>query len=231
MQTFRTGQFRPNSLRVFHSERTTCLHCGCPSVNTFSISYTEKDSGQFVMHTFAPIHSRNRFICLRAERDKREKKCVGFESASETQHWLDNVEGWEPTSGNIVVGIRRKEALVNLSRSSSAESSPTRERSSNLRRRHRQVEKPKITEEDEWEAWTMDAHGHLETYAFAGSNSFMDSGLLVSRAGPVCKLGPKSLAVGFGNTIKVLLVGNERYEDECMPTEIHKRGKRYGRLR
>lgn len=157
-----------------------------------------------------------RDICLRAERDRRERKCTGFESVTESTHWLDNVEGWEPTSMNLVTGIRRRELALDDSQSSDDYESPSQGYSS-LRRRKRCEKKPVCEEEeDEWEAWTMDACGHVASYPLHDEldPDSRGDGLMVSRAGPVTKVGQRSVAVGFGNNVKVLLVGTERFEDE-----------------
>lgn len=170
----------------------------------------------FMMHTFTSSRGKMRDICLRAERDRRERKCTGFESVIETTHWLDNVEGWEPTSLNMVAGVRRREVPLD-DQSSDDYESPTHCGSS-LRRR-KQLEKKNLRcddEEDEWEAWTMDSCGVVTSYPLHDSTDpdSRGDGLLVSRAGPVTKLGQRSVAVGFGNNIKLLLLGMERYEDE-----------------
>lgn len=169
----------------------------------------------FMMHTFTSSRGRMRDICLRAERDRRERKCTGFESVTEATHWLENVEGWEPTSQNLVAGIRRHETPQEDNQSSDDYESPTQGYSSLRRRKHTEKKAP-IEEEDEWEAWTMDACGVVTSFPLHDEKD-PDShgeGLLVSRAGPVTKVGQRSVAVGFGNNIKVLLVGNERFEDE-----------------
>jgi hypothetical protein len=168
----------------------------------------------FMMHTFSSSRGKMRDICLRAERDRRERKCSGFESVVETTHWLDNVEGWEPTNLNMVAGIRRREMSMDNQGSDDYES-PTKN-CSNLRRRKKLEKKPIYEEEDEWEAWTMDACGVVTSYPLVDDLD-MESrgeGLLVSRAGPVTKVGQRSVAVGFGNTVKVLRVGTEWFEDE-----------------
>ncbi|KAI5840369.1 sterol-sensing domain of SREBP cleavage-activation-domain-containing protein [Tricharina praecox] len=216
IRSFQTGQFKPGSLRAFHAKQRTCLYCGCPSVLSFSIAYSERESGMFMMHTFTSSRGKMRDICLRAERDRRERKCTGFESVIETTHWLDNVEGWEPTSLNMVAGVRRREVPLD-DQSSDDYESPTHCGSS-LRRR-KQLEKKNLRcddEEDEWEAWTMDSCGVVTSYPLHDSTDpdSRGDGLLVSRAGPVTKLGQRSVAVGFGNNIKLLLLGMERYEDE-----------------
>lgn len=183
-------------------------------MESFSIAYTERESGMFIMHTFAPTKGRSRYICLRAERDRREKKCTGFEQVEETMHWMENVEGWEPTSLNLVAGIRRIDSHRD------AESSDDHAYSSRIERKGLRQRRPKgkslaMAEEDEWEAWAMSFDGVISRYSLAdmlGGDS--DKGLLVSRTGPVTRIGQRSIAVGYGNAIKVLLVGNERYDDE-----------------
>lgn len=212
VKSFQIGQFKASTLRAFHAKRRTCLYCGCPSVESFSIAYTERESGMFIMHTFAPTKGRSKYICLRAERDRREKKCTGFEQIEETMHWMENVEGWEPTSLNLVAGIRRIESHLDSENSDDHAYSSGIEKSSLCQRRKRGRSLVVSEEEDEWEAWTMSFDGVISRYPLADIPS--DKALLVSHTGPVTRVGQRSIAVGFGNAIKVLLVGNERYDDE-----------------
>jgi hypothetical protein len=163
------------------------------------------------MHTFVSSRGRMRDICLRAERDWREKKCAGFESVVESMHWLEHVEGWEPTNLNLVAGIRRREAIQEDQSSDDCESVSPDENSS-LRRRRNVGKKPNVEEDDEWEAWTMHADGVVTSYPLGDNMGESDDSLLVSRAGPVCRVGQRSVAAGFGNTVRLLSVGSERYE-------------------
>jgi len=76
-------------------------------------------------------------------------------------------------------------------------------------------EKHGTEDDDEWEAWTMHADGIVASYPLSDSAAEgSDESLLVSRAGPMCRVGQRSVAVGFGNTVKLLAIGNERYEGE-----------------
>lgn len=77
----------------------------------------------------------------------------------------------------------------------------------------------------------MDAKGTVTAYPFGAleEQGMCDDRLMVSRAGPVEKIGQRSVAVGFGNTLKVLYVGNERFEDEAgleVPHQSHLRTNR-----
>lgn len=169
----------------------------------------------FIMHTFAPAKGRSKYICLRAERDRREKKCTGFEHIEESTHWLENVEGWEPTSSNLVAGIRRIDSHQETESSDDSVSS-SRAEVTRLRQRRKKGKQIVVAEEDEeWEAWTITFDGVITRYSLADvPGDVSDRGLLVSRTGPFTRIGQRSIAIGFGNAIKVLLIGNERYDDE-----------------
>ena len=184
-------------------------------MESFSIAYTERESGMFIMHTFTP-KGRSKTICLRAERDRRERKCTGFEHVEESFHWMENVEGWEPTTSNLVAGIRRIDFHQDTE---SSDDYPYNQRKkiASLRHRRKKGKQPTVDdgEDDEWEAWTMSFDGVVTRYSLTDTTGdSSDKGLLVSRTGPFTRLGQRSIAVGFGNTVKVLLVGTERYDDE-----------------
>lgn len=213
VKSFQIGQCKASTLRAFHAKRRTCLYCGCPSVESFSIAYTERDSSMFIMHTFAPTKGRSKYICLRAERDRREKKCTGFEQIEESTHWMENVEGWEPTSSNLVAGIRRIDHHDAESSDDYAYSLGTEK--PGLRQRRKRGKSLAMGEEGEWEAWAMSFDGEVTRYALADiSSGSSGKGLLVSRTGPVTRVGQRSIAVGFGNTIKIIHAGVERFDDE-----------------
>jgi Sterol-sensing domain of SREBP cleavage-activation len=104
IRTFQIGQAIASSVRVISSPQRPCLSCGAPGVASFSIVYTERETDTMYMHTFCP----NRLlICLRAERDPREKRCVGFEGTKEGIHWVTGVEAWEAVGSNAVLGVRK----------------------------------------------------------------------------------------------------------------------------
>lgn len=167
-----------------------------------------------VMHTFTSSRGGLRDICLRAERDRRERKCTGFESVNEEIHWVENVEGWEPTSLNMLAGIRRKDMASDDPSSDDLDFASSC--SNSLRRRKKTERKIAMEDDDDWEAWTMDHKGHVTSYSLhdAEDNDSFDDRLMVGHIGPVAKIGQQSVAVGFGNTVKVLYIGNERFEAE-----------------
>ncbi|VVT53021.1 uncharacterized protein SAPINGB_P003364 [Magnusiomyces paraingens] len=107
---FEIGHLKPSSLRAFHSQPTHCRFCGCVSVDTFSIAYSDAEhEGLTICHTLTIDNRAKNSICIRVERDPRETRCLGFEATTERQHWIDRVEGWDATDMNMIMGVRRKE--------------------------------------------------------------------------------------------------------------------------
>jgi len=121
-------------------------------------------------------------------------------------HWIENVESWE-TVNNHVLGIRRRQQPP---------SAPQKVESASARRRQK-FSKTVDEEDDEWESWSMASDGEINAYPLHDQEGYLSrlsaTSLLVSRTGPAVKLGSRSVAIGFGNSIKVLVAGVERYED------------------
>lgn len=244
VRNFQLGHFKPNTLRVFHSQPTHCRFCGCVSVDTLSIAYTEVD-GMVICHTLTIDNRAKNSICIRVERDPRETRCLGFEATTERQHWLERVEGWDATDINMIMGVRRKEV------SQSIENEGTDSKLSSLRSRKNKVGSafsrynppanrfPLIS--STWEGFAMSAIGEISYYDIPDYSEHVQSDktsmskdphiskryfggyggigleldavlrrrLLIRSIGPVTKYGAKSIAVAFGNIIKVLYFGKE----------------------
>lgn len=248
---FQLGHFSPKTLRVFHSHPSHCRFCGCASVDTLSIAYTDSETeGMVICHTLTIDNRAKNSICIRVERDPRETRCLGFEATTERQHWINNVEGWDSTDMNMILGVRRREneeqdvpttIIENNNTLSSSISWMQKKGGSLISRSSRnpvsstaplipQAKFPLIS--TTWEGWAMSANGHLTFYDIPdyndnshpndvrnhrmsglGIGSELDgitrTRLLIRTVGPVCKYGTKSIAVAFGNIIKVLYFGKE----------------------
>jgi len=214
------GQFKPESFRVFHPEPSHCRFCGCASIPSFTIAYTELESDTLIIHTFSIDNRAKNSICLRVERDPRETRCLGFASVTEHQHWLRHVQGWLPTDLDRIVGIKRKNKPSNskkppfylsiLSRIPGLDLtglglrvSGTEDCSVSF-----QGHKP-LT--DYWEGFVMTADGVVDYYDIPKG---AQTGLSVKKLGPVAKFGHKSIVATFGNVMKVLYLGNDNLIDE-----------------
>lgn len=252
---FQIGHFKPQTLRAFHSQPTHCRFCGCVSVDTLSIAYTDaEEEGMVICHTLTIDNRAKNSICIRVERDPRETRCLGFEATTERQHWIGRVEGWDTTDINMIMGVRRKEsppeiplATFNTPLSSGISwiknHSPSITNGSVTRSRRREPSSRLSLQDDSkfplisstWEGWAMSATGQVSYYDIpdysehihpndsnmrskSNSNNMsigmeLDgvsrSRLLIRSIGPVTKFGAKSIAVAFGNIIKVLYFGKE----------------------
>ncbi|GMM27317.1 hypothetical protein DAMA08_000330 [Martiniozyma asiatica (nom. inval.)] len=225
------GQFKSSTFKVFHPEPKHCKFCGCASVATFSVAYTELETNMLIMHTFSIDNRAKNSICLRVERDSRETRCLGFASATDHQHWLSNVEGWSPTDLNMLMGVRRKERAddsdntENLYSDTNGHNLRTSvgqyvDTNGRVRNRYGNEEiknkkkgnsvsldlnnSPKLG--DIWEGWTMTADGQVRFYEIPHGSS---SGLLIKSVGHVQKFGHKSIIVSFGNIMKIFYLGND----------------------
>lgn len=272
VRNFQLGHFKTNSLRVFHSQPTHCRFCGCVSVDTLSIAYSDAETdGMVICHTLTIDNRAKNSICIRVERDPRETRCLGFDATTERQHWIEGVEGWDVTEINMLMGVRRK---IPLYEEQDEEDEPEQDgpasTGSTLRRRRtngrKQLHTPKPTNgafpliSSTWEGFAMSAIGQISYYdipdnaehvhpdktgrgyGLGGGTGLGGGGgivtgkdivfkryfggygnggigleldavtrrrLLIQSIGPVAKYGAKSIAVAFGNILKVLYFGKE----------------------
>ncbi len=217
VRTFQVGQVKPQTVRVLHSPHRQCLLCGALCVGSLSLVYTELQTHNCIMHTFTP-GKKGTLICLHNPTRGQGKGCAGFESALESLHWVENVSAWEATEINTVIGVRKR---PNLQPDPSDETKHSTQFSSGVFRRRRGRSQPQpspITPEpdDEWEAWSLSASGDIHTTPLSPpTEQGVDANvqLFVSKAGPICKLGARSVALGFGNVVKVIMLGKERFEE------------------
>lgn len=209
IKVFDIGHFKPSTIRVAHSEPTHCKFCGCASVKSFSIIYEDAYDKTVIMHTFQlkTKKSKNN-ICLRVERDPREIRCLGFDSVVETQYWYENVEAWELTDVNMIFGFRRRDEPAEEVEKPSALAATGLQ---SLRNRKKPIKTAPKSRSlgDVWEAFIITAvDGMLIPYQFPEGDA--QPGLVANRINSIAKYGFKSVAVNFGNLIKILYLGNDK---------------------
>ncbi|AOW06465.1 YALI0F00968p [Yarrowia lipolytica CLIB122] len=267
------GHYKRGTLRAFHSNPIHCRFCGSTSIESISVAYSDYETlGLVICHTVT-LDSRSKSnICLRVERDPREIRCLSFEASQEKQHWMSNVEGWETTGINMIMGVSRKQQpneadtgeIISYSdpvRDTSlfgTSASPYQTPDSvysrlNAMSSHNKRQLSSVIEKRPplavtWEGWIMSASGKVSYYDIPETSLInqtknkqqqSDSGdcsqtvpgvglathlpmgrLLIGSVGPVTRYGTKSIAVVFGNIIKILYFGNEEsFVDELTPNE------------
>ncbi|KAE8443978.1 hypothetical protein EG329_001202 [Mollisiaceae sp. DMI_Dod_QoI] len=202
--TFRNSSFKHRTLRAIHSPPQQCLSCGAVALASFSIAYTTEEDGSFIMRTLTADQNariRTGLICLRAERDLRERRCIGFGSGVEKLYSIPNPGVWETTAANGVAGVRRKEQK-------NPEASPNAFSGDRtfFRRRERTSQSEHGVDEA-WEAWTMTAKGVINIHP-------IKTNLFTSRVGPLCSIGRNAIAVGLAEGIALVQFGSQLHDND-----------------
>lgn len=212
VKRFAIDCFKPNTLRVFHDSPTHCKFCGSASVASFSIAYTDAESGRVTMHTYKLESRTKTSICLRVERDLREIRCLGMESAVETVHYLYDAEDWCVTDSNMLIGMRKVPQVLESSKTGS--SSMTRTLSDDevglQQRKKSKYEGSDLNSESHlihniWEGWSMSANGKILFHKIPVGVT----GLVTDRLGPLTQFGAKAIVVGLANIMDMFYVGSE----------------------
>ncbi|KAL9083952.1 MAG: hypothetical protein Q9165_008295 [Trypethelium subeluteriae] len=185
------------------------------------LAYTETETGNCYMHTFTAREGQNASICLQSSLQHDSLNCKGFAHAAEALHWVDSAGVWESCAAQAIIGIRKRPQITQATSEDSKErgyNNGTTNFLHTLRSRRRIVENAigaRRHDNDDWEAYTLSTSGDFYTTPLHPSSATVDEAdpLFVSSAGPICKLGARSVAVGFGNGIKIVALGHERFEE------------------
>lgn len=183
---------------------------GARTISAWTLAYVSDEDGDLVLQTYIPIENCDSIWFSDAAAPVAGTSCTWAEARQITRR-IRNPGLWTPLRNGCILGIRKKEEA--------AQRSPIQERlpgfaQSNLRRRGHADSPPRRPKpEDTWEIWVMtrlEREGDIETAPFIAPDD--PTGLIVSELGPIVKVGSSSAAVGFGNVVKVITVGHERFE-------------------
>ena len=215
LHTFEKLNMKPNTLECFHSVKRK-RHCGLEGLASFSLAYTDRDSGDLILQTYLPKQEGD-LICIGPKKCTTDLSCNSWTEARLHVYHVTNPGQWCSLPSGSVVGVRKREmpSRPSPSDSSSLALSITSGTSS-LRRRSAVPRPPSSLREelDIWEAWMISSKGERHTiplYSEAEA-SRMDHQLFVTSCGPMTKVGQRSVALGFGNVIKIVTVGHERFD-------------------
>lgn len=225
IHTFLAVLIKGSSLRILNSPRRDCKSCGSTAVHSISLVYIDFETHACVMRTYTLSDDYNDLICLAPTISKKATTCRNLSSSKEHTYTVDEPGSWESTRSQAVIGIRIRPNIVGTPTSASSSSSGFESASllaeSRLDLTHRSqgllstsiLDTPRTEKDanrDEWEVWTMSSSGEFHTEPLPAS----PNELLVADTGPIVPLGNRSVALGFGNKVKVILVGNERFETD-----------------
>ncbi|KAI0914063.1 sterol-sensing domain of SREBP cleavage-activation-domain-containing protein [Ustulina deusta] len=213
--TFKVDPIQPKSLKAFHS-RPRRMRCGSVALWSFTIAYLNAYTRDLVVQTYSP-QNEDESLCFCDPESPSRKTCCPWRRAKETRRIIKNPGIWLALPSGIMVGVRRKMPQNYCANTHSYP--PPSSQSSGLRNRrhtHHPVA-PSQQAHDDWEVW-MFSHfgGKQDTWETAPLcvDAEDDGHLFVTHLGPMANVGSSSIVVGLSNVIKVITVGQERFETE-----------------
>ena len=238
IHAFEIGHIKTHSFRVMHSARRQCP-CGAPAVQTLSVAYTEQDKEHMILQTLTPKDTSSSQICLGKPLDRTKHQCQGLDSATEAVYCVEPAGVWESTSASNIVGVRRRAQSTSAASSASDDEDGAPNPVVPTSRVRQRARKPTTLHDptrfangstsghrythghtddgDRWEAWTLSLTGELRSRPLLPDDDDeteddAEDDLFVVAPGPIARLGKRRVAVGFGNTIKIITLGKELFD-------------------
>ncbi|KAI0977400.1 sterol-sensing domain of SREBP cleavage-activation-domain-containing protein [Xylaria arbuscula] len=213
--TFRVDPIQPKSLKAFHS-RPRRMRCGSVALWSFTIAYTNAYTRDLVVQTYSP-QNEEESLCFCDPESPSRKTCCPWRRAKETRRIIKNPGVWLALPSGIMVGVRKKITQKYITNTHSHPPSSLQSGGLRNRRHTHHPTAPSPQSHDDWEVW-MFSHfgGKQDTWETAPLcvDTEDDGHLFVTHLGPMANVGSSSIVVGLSNVIKVITVGQERFETE-----------------
>lgn len=205
--TFSTKPIRPSTVRCFHSARRR-PQCGSVGLAYLALAYTNSETSECMLQVYLPEREGDT-ICFRDPYTPGSKTCCLWKETVEHTYTVEKPGDWEALPIGYIVGVRK----CTPRRKDPQHARPTSE----LRRRagfERRIPSNDMLKRDDnedlWEAWSLSMRGE---HSSTPLESFSQDHLLVTDVGPVETVGKRSMAVGLGNVVKIITVGNDRFDE------------------
>ncbi|KAI0157892.1 sterol-sensing domain of SREBP cleavage-activation-domain-containing protein [Hypoxylon sp. FL1284] len=216
IHTFKVDPIQPKSMKCFHS-RPRKMRCGSVALWSFTLAYLNTYTRDLTVQTYSPQHD-GESLCFCDPASPTRKTCCPWQRAKESRRVIKNPGLWDALPSGIMVGVRRKSG--EKIRADGNPSHPSLQQLHGLRRRHNTTSRPQSSNangqiaQDNWEVWMFSHFGKQETWeTLPLCPEIEDDGhLYVNTLGPMIRVGRASVAVGLSNVIKIIMVGNERFE-------------------
>jgi len=217
IHTFQTEPIRHRSLKFLRSRRRQ-TQCGSQGLSSFTLAYVSAETGECILQTYLPPQE-GQTICFSNPSDPKTANCCLWRNTRELKRRVENPGSWEALPNGSVVGVRRKSdgsgggTMAEQGKKGQDASSPSPQRNDFRRRRRSQSRPPERREG--WEVWVMsqlEKEENYETRPLATPEESGSEHLMVSTPGPMEKTGSCSVAIAFGDVIKVIAVGHERFD-------------------
>lgn len=223
IHTFQTEPMQPRTLKYLRSSPRQA-HCGTTGLGSFTLAYVAADTGDLVLQTYLPQHEDDA-ICFCPSFHPRIRNCNVLSNTREVKRSIKDPGDWEALPNGSIIGVRRKLPKP-------VKENGLRQRNTNWR--HRALSSQK----DRWEVWVMCQLEKDQNYETRPLEDEDDDEamfrLMISKLGPIVKVGAGSAAIGFGDMIKVITVGHERFgssADRLGPEDLMNLTNRRRKLR
>lgn len=213
IHTFHTEPMQPRSLKHLRSSSRQA-HCGSAGLASLTLAYVSSETGDCVLQTYLAL-DEDSAICFCDPVSPKTETCCVLSSTRELKRRVKDPGNWETLLNGSIVGVRMKPLQGGKGHSTSPTLTGLRRRAAAVPKKHHST-----SQRDRWEVWVM---SQLETqennetrplWAEEEEEEGRDTEhLIISSLGPIVKVGGSSAAVGFGDTIKVITVGHERFDD------------------
>ncbi len=207
LTTFKTELMQPRSLRQISLSRTQQSN-----LTSLTLAYTQVDTGDLILHTYLPEDEGDAIYSYNPAEASDGRRRPWSSAKTITRHITDQGV-WDALSNGSIVGIRQRPRPQTQQRS--LPTAPI----SGLRRRGGNPADPDsyASSNESWEAWVMnhlESTGDFETKPLVLPNSDEQdpAHLMISELGPMVQFGAGSVAVGFGNVIKIISAGHEHFD-------------------
>lgn len=221
IHTFSTERIRLRSMKFVYSGQRRGPD-GNGTVSSLTLAYLDDEDGECVLQTYLPGEGHDN-ICVSDATGPPARSSCAWGMTNQITRRIRNPGVWTPLRNGCMIGLRK-------AREVSPSESPIRGRlpafaQSGLRRRARGVATastngaspttpPKSAAKEMWEIWVItrleQTGSNIETRPLIGPED--PAGLIISELGPIAKVGYGSIAVGFGNVVKIITVGHEWFD-------------------
>lgn len=240
IHTFLTEPTRPRSMKFVYSGQRRGPD-GKGTVSSLTLAYLSDEDGECVLQTYLPSEGHDNICVSDATGPPSARSSCAWAVTNQIKRRIRNPGVWTPLRNGCMIGLRRKarettpsgspirgrlsdfaQATTGLRRRAghgvAINSSGNNAASSSLSSSCNPTTPTKAkAEETYWEIWVItrleqqnSPINNIETRPLIGPDD--PAGLIISDLGPIAKVGYGSIAVGFGNVVKVITVGHEWFD-------------------
>ncbi|OQO05064.1 hypothetical protein B0A48_08084 [Cryoendolithus antarcticus] len=187
--TMQSSQAMSHATSVM-GKSSKCPACGASAFDRVAV-IGDTDDGrtvQIATRCSAGLAEDSRSLCMTADLPD----CHSLSTTVASDSKISNPGAWSSLSSNAILGIRQQSLA-------STDSPPNIVRN---RKTSRQTDSD--ADKDEWEAYAHTLSGETHVVDLSADERSHESSLYVTEPGPTAALGPQSVAVAFGNCVKVL---------------------------